>query len=114
LLRRIASLGDVAWLHLIAAVCWLLGAILVFCAVTISPVCHDDDPPHRPLSQIRYEQNLFLAMSCEDEIHRGTPAEDVTEDGHPNDAARKRLCEEMRRIAEKVAAKYHPKGGAEP
>ncbi len=100
--------GDVAWVHLTAAVCWLLGAILFWCLGTIGSCSSaEDDGEKRKSSRVKYEQNMFWAMSCEDEArHR---SHENTDNGHSREDLHRKMCDEMRRVAEAAVAKYHPR-----
>lgn len=94
--------GDAKCILLTAAVSFAVGAVLTFSVMTI--ISADGGGK---ISQVRYEQNLFLALECGDEAHREVHGN--AEAGNERDLFHAEVCDEMRRIAEAAVEKHHPK-----
>lgn len=95
--------GDAKCILLIAAVSFLVGVVLTFSVMTIMSV----DSGDKKISQVRYEQNLFLALECGDGAHREVHGN--AEAGNERDLFHDEVCDEMRRIAEAAVERHHPK-----
>lgn len=95
--------GDARCILLVAGVSFLVGVVLTFSVMTIMSA----DGSDQKISQVRYEQNLFLALECGDgtnrEIHGNAEA------GDERDLFHAEVCDEMRRIADAAVERYHPK-----
>lgn len=99
--------GDLPWIMLIIAVCFLIGSILIFCGMTFSAALLADGESGGAAA-VRYQQGVF---DCVDGVHSGRF--ESGDDEHMNDGTHKRMCDEIRRIAGEIAEaaveKRHPK-----
>jgi hypothetical protein len=98
---------DARCIALVGVVSFLVGVIMTFSIMTIAGASSADGNEEE-VSMVRYQQNLF---DCLDDVHRGGAGHGAV--GQPHDARHKKICDEMRRIAEETVQaaveKHHPK-----